>query len=89
MELRGLGNSRATLDCETGQNTLIYTIVLSTRPPQSCCLSPLLYSVFTQDRVAKYDNNSIITFADDITVIELIRDNDEKAYRMEVEELTS
>jgi hypothetical protein len=47
--------------------------------------SPLLYSLFTHDCVAKHDSNTIIKFADDTTVVGLI--NDETAYREEVRDL--
>ena len=47
-------------------------------------LSPLLYSLFTHDCVATHASNSIIKFADDTTVVGLITNNDETAYREEV-----
>ena len=50
-------------------------------------LSPLLYSLFTHDCVAKHDSNTIIKFADDTTVVGLITDNDEQAYREDVRDL--
>ena len=50
-------------------------------------LSPLLYSLFNHEGVAKHNSNSIIKFADDTTVVGLITDNDETAYREEVREL--
>ena len=50
-------------------------------------LSPLLYSLFTHDRVAVHDSNTIIKFADDMMVVGLITDNDETAYREEVRDL--
>ena len=50
-------------------------------------LSPLLYSLFTHDCMARNDSNTIIKFADDITVVGLITDNDETAYREEVKDL--
>jgi hypothetical protein len=50
-------------------------------------LHPLLYSLFTHDYVAKYNSNTIIKFADDTTVVDLITDNDETAYREEVRDL--
>ena len=50
-------------------------------------LSPLLYSLFTHDCVAKHYSNTIITFADNTTVAGLITDNDETAYREEVRDL--
>ena len=44
-------------------------------------LSPLLCSLFTHDCVATYATNSIIKFADKSTVVCLITNNDETAYR--------
>jgi hypothetical protein len=46
-----------------------------------------LYSQFSHDCVAKHNSNTIINFADDTTVIGLITDNDETAYREEVRDL--
>jgi hypothetical protein len=37
--------------------------------------------------MTKHDSNTIITFSDDITVVGLITDNDETAYREEVRDL--
>ena len=51
---------------------------------QWCVLSPVLYSLFTHDCMAKHDSNTIIKFADNTTVVGLITDNDETAYREEV-----
>ena len=50
-------------------------------------LSPLLYSLFTQDCTGRHNSNTIIKFADDATVVVLINDNDETAYREEVRDL--
>jgi hypothetical protein len=50
-------------------------------------LSPLLYSLFTHDCGAVYDSNTIIKLADDMTVVGLITDDDEIAYREEVRDL--
>ena len=47
-------------------------------------LSPRLYSLFNHDCVAKNDSNTIIEFSDNATVVGLITDNDETAYREEV-----
>ena len=38
--------------------------------------------------MARHDSNTIIKFADDTTVVGLITDNDETAYREEVRDLT-
>ena len=69
-----------------GNNTSA-TLILNTGAPQGCVLSLLLYSLFTHDCVAKHDSNTIIKFADDTTVVGLITNNDETAYREVVREL--
>jgi hypothetical protein len=69
-----------------GNNTSA-TLILTTGAPQWCVLSPLLYSLFTHDCIAKHDSNTIINFVDDRTVVRLITDNDESAYREEVRDL--
>ncbi|KAI4899182.1 hypothetical protein NFI96_003321 [Prochilodus magdalenae] len=63
-------------------------ISLNTGVPQGCVLSPILYSLFTHDCVPIYGSNTIIKYADDTTVIGLIRD-DETAYRNEVQHLST
>jgi hypothetical protein len=69
-----------------GKNTSA-TLILNTRAPQGCLLRPLMYSLFTHDCVAKHDSNTILTFTDDTTVVGLITDNNETAYREEVRDL--
>ena len=69
-----------------GNNTSA-TLILNTGAPQGCVLSPLLYSLFTHDCVVRHDSNTIINFADDTTVVGLITDNNETAYREEVRDL--
>ena len=49
-----------------GSNTSA-TLILNTGAPQGCVLSPLLYSLFTHDCMARHDSNTIITFSDDTT----------------------
>ena len=44
-------------------------------------LSPLLYSLCTHNCVSRHNSNTIIKFADITTVVGLITDNDEMAYR--------
>ena len=69
-----------------GNNTTA-TLILNTWAPQGCVLSPLLYSLFTHDCTARLDSNTIIKLANDTTVVGLITNNDERAYR-EVRDLT-
>ena len=69
-----------------GNNTFAM-LILNTGAPQGCVRSPHLYSMSTHDCMAKHDSNTIIKFADDTTVVGLITDNDETAYREEVREL--
>ena len=61
-------------------------LIVNTGALKGCVLSPLLYSLFTHC-VAKHVSNSIITFADDTTVVGLNTNNDETAYREEVRAL--
>ncbi|KAL0201505.1 hypothetical protein M9458_004692, partial [Cirrhinus mrigala] len=65
------------------------TITLNTGVPQGCVLSPFFYSLFTHDCRPVYGSNTIIKFADDTTVIGLISNNDETAYRKEIKHLAT
>ncbi len=63
------------------------TRTISTAAPQGCVLSPLLFSLYTNDCTSKYPSVKLLKFADDTTLIGLIQDGDESAYRQEVKEL--
>lgn len=65
------------------------TRTLSTGSPQGCVLSPLLYCLYTHDCSPAHNNNLIVKFADDTTVVGLISKGDEVAYREEVLKLAA
>eukprot|EP00061_Rhincodon_typus_P010176 g34260.t1 len=49
-------------------NCTFSTITLNTGAPQGCVLSPLLYSLYTYNCVAKFRMNTICKFADDTII---------------------
>ncbi|KAM9415774.1 uncharacterized protein ACWYII_024460 [Salvelinus alpinus] len=64
-------------------NNISTSLTLNTGAPQG----PHWGSLFTHDCMAMHASNSIIKFADDTTVVGLITNNDETAYREEVRAL--
>ncbi|XP_018596404.2 uncharacterized protein LOC108927518 [Scleropages formosus] len=76
------------VDFSSALNTVIPNVVvyklhnlgLSTA---GCVLSPLLYALFSHDSLPAHATSTIVKFADDTTVIGLITNNGETAYRDE------
>ncbi|KAK3557583.1 hypothetical protein QTP70_030513, partial [Hemibagrus guttatus] len=62
---------------------------ISTGSPQGCVLSPLLFSLYTNGCTSGHQSVKILKFADDTTLIGLISDGDESAYRGEMDRLVS
>lgn len=54
---------------------------LNTGAPQGCVLSPLLFTLLTHYCIATRSSHHIIEFADDTTVLGLIRENNEALYK--------
>ncbi len=71
-----------------GSNPGLLQHFISAEPQHWCSAGLRSHSLYTHDCTATHSSNVIIKFADDTTVIGLITDNDETAYRAEVSTLT-
>uniref|UniRef100_A0A8C6MBW7 Reverse transcriptase domain-containing protein n=1 Tax=Nothobranchius furzeri TaxID=105023 RepID=A0A8C6MBW7_NOTFU len=73
--------------CMRLEKNVSSTKTISIGSPQGCVLSPLLFSLYTNCCTSSHDSVKLIKFADDTTLLGLISDGDESAYRREVERL--
>ncbi|KAK3556547.1 hypothetical protein QTP70_009456 [Hemibagrus guttatus] len=82
LSLLGLNTSFCNwiLDFLTGRpqsvrigNSFSSITTLRTGAPQGCVLSPLLFTLLTHDCAAMHSSSHIIKFADDMTVVGLIK----------------
>ena len=58
--------------CDNVNSSVLAT---NTGVPQGCCLSPLLFAIYTDSLVSFYDNVYILKYADDTAIIGLCNDN--------------
>ena len=61
-------------------NTISDTIVTNTGAPQGCVLSPLLFSLYTNDCRSSFSNCTILKYADDTVIVGKIVNNDYTNY---------
>ena len=68
---------------------MLYQVLTNTGAPQGCVLSPLLFTIYTNDCRSEYQNCTILKYADDTVIVGNICDNDESMYIDQVEKFAS
>ena len=66
-------------------NSVSDNICTSTRAPQGCVLSPVLFSLYSSDYRITHPSCPIIKYADDTSLTGLISRNDDSFYRKEID----
>ena len=69
-------------------NVLSNVICTNTGAPQGCVISPVLFTIYTNDCFKDNNDVKLLKFADDSTILGLIRDND-NSYRNYVDCFTN
>ncbi len=67
-------------------NMVSGALAISTETPQGCCLSPRLFTLYTHDCLSTHKLSHIFKFADDTSILGLIKGTDESHYRQQVDE---
>lgn len=67
------------------KNIFSKPITINTGSPQGCVLSAFLFTLYTHDLSAKYDNCRVVKYADDTVIIGLINGNDISNYKLQIE----
>jgi gmma-aminobutyric acid receptor subunit gamma/cGMP-dependent protein kinase 2 len=61
-------------------------VITNTGAPQGCVLSPLLFTLYTNDCVSSQDNCTLLKYADDTVILGNILNNDTTMYRRQIDE---
>ena len=68
------------------KNTQSNVIITNSGAPQGCVLSPLLFSIYTNDCISLHENCSIVKYADDTVIIGKITDGNDDTFLTQVHE---